>query len=266
MEQHGDRQGLFPMRARRQASLFVAALALLMACWAGEAKAQYGSVGTAAGYLPIGTTTIPASMLGVYGGVTIGSSYISTTAPTNGAIIQGNVGMATTSPSMPTGYSGSAAGSLIDINNGLGSGVFVSAGNSGGQTARFGFVKNYDHSLQYEWQYQPAWSNRLTLWSAGAGGTVIDVSNTGNIGFGTTGEVNKLDVNGGVAIGSYAGVNTAPSNGLIVSGNVGIGTTSPVARLNVEGVAAALHTFPLLVRLGLIRPCGLAILQMHMVY
>jgi hypothetical protein len=61
------------MRVRRQASLFVAALAVLAACWADEAKAQY--VGTAAGYLPVGTTTIPASMLGVYGGVTIGTSY-----------------------------------------------------------------------------------------------------------------------------------------------------------------------------------------------
>ena len=84
------------MRVRRQASLFVAALALLAACWAGEAKAQY--VGTAAGYLPVGTTTVPASMLGVYGGTTIGQSYISTAAPTNGAIIQGNVGIGTTSP------------------------------------------------------------------------------------------------------------------------------------------------------------------------
>ena len=86
------------MRAHRQASLFVAALALLAVCWAGEAKAQYGSVGTAAGYLPVGTTTVPASMLGVYGGMTIGTSYISTTAPSNGAIIQGNVGIGTTGP------------------------------------------------------------------------------------------------------------------------------------------------------------------------
>jgi len=47
--------------------------------------------------------------------------------------------------------------------------------------------------------------------------------------------LNKLDVGGGVAIGSYATVNTAPSNGLIVSGNVGIGTTSPGFQLDVVG-------------------------------
>ena len=49
----------------------------------------------------------------------------------------------------------------------------------------------------------------------------------GNVGIGTTGPVNKLDISGAMAIGSYAGVNTGPSNGLIVSGNVGIGTTTP---------------------------------------
>ena len=101
------------MRARRQASLFVAALALLAACWAGEAKAQYGSVGTAAGYLPVGTTTIPASMLGVYGGVTIGNSYISTTAPSNGAIIQGSVGIGTTSPGQLLTVNGNATIGLV---------------------------------------------------------------------------------------------------------------------------------------------------------
>ena len=55
-------------------------------------------------------------------------------------------------------------------------------------------------------------------------------SNTATVGIdmGTTLPVNALDVNGGVAIGtSYAGVSTAPSNGLIVLGSTGIGTSSP---------------------------------------
>ena len=44
---------------------------------------------------------------------------------------------------------------------------------------------------------------------------------------------NKLDVGGAAVIGSsYAGVNTAPSNGLLVEGNVGIGTSSPAERLH----------------------------------
>jgi hypothetical protein len=43
------------------------------------------------------------------------------------------------------------------------------------------------------------------------------------------------DFSGGVAIGtSYAGVDSAPTNGLIVQGNVGIGTTSPGTSIDVE--------------------------------
>ena len=42
---------------------------------------------------------------------------------------------------------------------------------------------------------------------------------------------------GGISAGSYAGVNTPPSNGMIISGNVGIGTTNPTAKLEVAGTA-----------------------------
>ena len=52
---------------------------------------------------------------------------------------------------------------------------------------------------------------------------------SGNVGIGTTNPVNKLDVNGGMAIGSYAGTNSATSNGLIVGGCVGIGNVTSCA-------------------------------------
>ena len=51
-------------------------------------------------------------------------------------------------------------------------------------------------------------------------------------------QANSGDFDGGVAIGSsYAGVDAAPTNGLIVQGGVGIGTTSPLSgtALNVNG-------------------------------
>ena len=59
------------------------------------------------------------------------------------------------------------------------------------------------------------------------------IDSGGNVGIGTTGPKGKLDVSGGVAIGSYAGVNSPPSNGMIVSGSVGIGKTSASAPLDV---------------------------------
>ncbi|MBS0625611.1 MAG: hypothetical protein JSS32_06140 [Verrucomicrobia bacterium] len=43
----------------------------------------------------------------------------------------------------------------------------------------------------------------------------------------------------GIAIGTYAGIVTAPSNGLIVSGKVGVGTASPAYNLDVQGGISA---------------------------
>ncbi len=74
------------------------------------------------------------------------------------------------------------------------------------------------------------WSNNYT--------TLMQMEASGNLGIGTTGAVNVLDVEGGVAIGSgYAGTNTAPTNGLIVEGNVGIGTNSPGTNTRFHAVS-----------------------------
>ncbi|NTU46041.1 hypothetical protein HGA88_00245 [Candidatus Roizmanbacteria bacterium] len=71
-------------------------------------------------------------------------------------------------------------------------------------------------------------------------------SSTGyGAGIGTTNPLSRLDVNGGVAVGSYAGNNAAPSNGLIVSGNVGIGTTNPNYKMDIaSGGKIALGSQP----------------------
>ncbi len=71
------------------------------------------------------------------------------------------------------------------------------------------------------------------LRTAGVDRMTIDAD--GNVGIGVTSPLSKLDVSGGVAIGSYAGSSVAPTNGLIVSGNVGIGTTTPGYKLAVSG-------------------------------
>lgn len=59
---------------------------------------------------------------------------------------------------------------------------------------------------------------------------------SGNVGVSTTLSTNKLDVAGGVTIGTtYAGYQTAPSNGMAVQGNMGVGTYITTAQLTVGG-------------------------------
>lgn len=62
----------------------------------------------------------------------------------------------------------------------------------------------------------------------------VIVQSSNNIGISVT-PVNKLDVSGAAAIGTYAGTNAAPANGLIVSGSVGIGTTNPQVGFEIAG-------------------------------
>lgn len=62
----------------------------------------------------------------------------------------------------------------------------------------------------------------------------INTAYSQNIGIGTSTPVSRLDINGGVTIGSgYSGIRIAPTNGLIIEGNVGIGTYSPTSKLHV---------------------------------
>jgi trimeric autotransporter adhesin len=60
------------------------------------------------------------------------------------------------------------------------------------------------------------------------------IDSTGRVGIGTTSPANRLDVNGGVAIGSYAGT-AITNNYLVVSGRLGVGTSAPTVPLDVRG-------------------------------
>ena len=72
----------------------------------------------------------------------------------------------------------------------------------------------------------------LRILNAGAGNPFV-YKQSGQIGINQLNPLSQLDVNGSVAIGSYAGSVAAPSNGLTVSGNVGIGSSAPTRTLDV---------------------------------
>jgi hypothetical protein len=66
--------------------------------------------------------------------------------------------------------------------------------------------------------------------STQTGIVTLSIATTSNVQFAKLGlgvaPLNALDVNGGMAVGSYAGVNTPPTNGAIISGKLGIGSSS----------------------------------------
>jgi Chaperone of endosialidase len=186
------------------------------------------------------------------GAVAIGTGYAGIDpAPTNGLIVQGNVGIATTLPQ-----------SEVHVYNGE-----VQVGSSGANctSANAGAIRYYTGSLFYcngsNWLSANACSGGSGMVSSGTqyqmgyyattGNTISGDStittdanndliiNSGALAIGTATPSNKLDIGGAVAIGtSYAGIKTAPLNGLIVQGNVGIGTASPQYPLHFVGIGS----------------------------
>jgi len=151
-----------------------------------------GAVGTADGYVPIGTATVPTSIFGVYGNASIGASYIGTAAPANGLIIQGVVGIGTNNPV-----------NTLDV---TGTGIHIAAGTPGTPTYdlyNVGGVLYWNGSpigaaTITGAQYQMAYFSALNTVSGDANITT-DASNdllvpVGSVGIGTTGPTAGLDI------------------------------------------------------------------------
>jgi len=141
------------------------------------------------------------------------------TAPANGLIVSGNVGIRTSDPTQALQVVGN-----IQINNAAAalSGIYFPDGTY--QSTSAASYSTPPGGPVYSVQYNSG---------LGFGGSNNFVFTTNSVGIGTPAPVNRLDVNGSVAIGTYAGAHAAPTNGVAIAGNVGIGTFSTMAKLGI---------------------------------
>ena len=159
----------------------------------------YFNIALSPGYVSIGQEGSPASQLAVKGNATIGSGYSETAAPSNGLLVQGNVGIANTSP-----------GALLDLGlAGTTKGVVRLAGNTSGNVT-----------------IQPAaiagtWSMTLPA-TTGTSGQLLQTDGTGITSW----------VTSAASIWTHSGTYDYLTT---TTDSVGIGTTTPThAALDVE--------------------------------
>lgn len=215
-------------------------------------------------------TAAPGSTLSVGGNISVGSSYSGSVAPTDGAIVQGRLGVGTNDPSyqldvQAPGTAGlvyaakltnrttgdnnqNSAGLLFAVEsyNNSGKGALVYERNASHGRGKFHFLQNTVAGIG-----NPALSD-----------AVMTIDNAGSVGIGTSTPEHKLDVNGIVRIKDHLTFNSA--NGVVnwgpsgtlhfrtlnevgnntdfndrmaitASGNVGIGVVTPDEKLVVEG-------------------------------
>ncbi len=138
----------------------------------------------------------------------------------------GNVGIGTTTPAYPLDIKTPNALSAYGLNHSDGTiKMSTYVGNGGPTGGSIGTQSDHPFFI-----YTNNGGARMTI--LGDNGGV----NTGGVGIGTFTPVNKLDVAGGMAIGSsFAGASVSPANGLVVQGNVGVGTSTPSQPLEVNG-------------------------------
>lgn len=184
-----------------------------------------GSDGAAfvGGPLRVGTLTIPPfpNKFAVTGSATFGQNYISVVAPTNGVIIEGNVGIGTSTPQHD-----------LVVNS---SGPTTFTLNSSGTAGRNWDLISGETSLA---TIPGRFAIRDATTGVNAYRFVIDAS--GFVGIGTTSPIANLSVIGTTSnpispIFVVASSSNAQYFNVLPNGNVGVGSTSPLATFSIKG-------------------------------
>jgi hypothetical protein len=166
-----------------------------------------------------------------------GNVGIGTTSPTETLAVAGNIALGPANNQyryMSIG-GGNSLGYIYGSYSGLGDGIHLgynSYYSSAGSFVTRNAFASTRLSLGYNY-ISLATTNDYS--GTGAPQARLTITDVGNVGIGTTAPLSLLAVNGGAAIGSYAGANSAPANSLIVSGKIGVGTTAPSTALEVAG-------------------------------
>ena len=142
-------------------------------------------------YTSVGSLTASGSKLSVFGNLSVGSTYGSTPAPTDGMIVEGNVGIGTTSPSSKLDISGSSSATIFSLKSPTSQNIMFVSGSG-----RVGIGTNNPDALVTISGSTPL----LMTVKCPADASLIQISGSGNIGIGTSAvSTYKLQVNGAFA-------------------------------------------------------------------
>ena len=171
------------------------------------------------------------------GGISVGTSYISTTPPTNGAIIEGNVGIGTNAPSFPLQISSSSTTSGLYNNpslstntssvNNVGLYNIPSISTTAANSTSYGFLNNPTFTASGSGTYTNSFGSYFT-------GTLLGTNTYTSYFVAPGGGTNRAAIyTDNISVG-YTGV-TPPSNGALIKGAVGINNNNPGSTLVVSG-------------------------------